>query len=400
LDQSSDPSSLIAVDPETFETELIFAPQRFDPGSLDNWGEIGGVPQGLLHPGETLHRKFFSEDAAGLQSEIDRALPGNINLIQSTSRDRQRLIILSYNEQVPGHYYLLDRQTGRMMALGSRMDGFNPRSLGQARAFSFSSSDGLTLHGRLILPPASNQPAPVVIMIGNRIFRTRDYTEFSPVMQAFASRGYAVAEVDYRGSKGYGHDFAKRGRGQIQQRIPLDLAEAVVWLGTQGWIDPKRAIIMGEFQGGWVAMHTLVRTSVFACWINYSTGMFHDVSIDPIKPDPTSGKWNDWQEEIEVKLSGIESAPSPMSLLPRITVPSFHYYLEWRGGTLFSGGERVAGFLRRNERDAVMITSKIGDSAIQNRERIRDLYEKIFAFLAERFPTEQNPRPSTVTGQN
>lgn len=396
LDQSSDPSRLVALEPETFATETIFAPARFDPGSLDHWAEIGGVPRALLHPGDTLQQKHFTDQAARLQSEIDRALPGKINLIKSISRDHQRLIVLSFNEYMPGQYYLLDRHTGRMMALGSRLSGYSTAGLGRAQAFSFSSSDGLKLYGRLVLPPSSSQPPPVVFMVGNRMFRTRDYPMFDLVEHLYASRGYAVAQIDYRGSKGYGREFAQRGRGQIQRRIPLDLSEAVAWLGGQGWIDPRQAIIMGEFKGGWVAMHTLTQTSVFAGWINYSTGMSHDVRTDLVKPDPTSGDWNAWREEIEIKMSGIESAPSPMSLLPKITVPSFHYYLEWRAGTLFSGGTRVKNFLRRNERDAVMFTSKLSDSATQNRGLFSNVNEQIFAFLAEHFPTEQNPRPQAA----
>lgn len=401
LDYTSDTSQLVAVDPATLETEVVFAPADFDPYSLETWGAVGGVPKSLVYSGRPDSRRHLSPDSAALLPEIDRAMPDTLNSVHSSSRDGRRLVILSFSEQNPGRYHLWDRNSGRLVPLGSRLDGIEAASLGRGRAFSFVATDGLAIHGNFIAPPGPSHPAPLVLLMEDDVFSTREPTSFHVLRQAFATRGYAVATIDYRGTKGYGHTFAKKGRQQITGRIPLDLAEGVQWLGRQGWIDPQRVIIMGSYEAGWVAMHSLVRTQgTYAGWINFGTGIGHDLDIQTDKPAHAMADWDYWQYRLDLKASGIDQADSPVKLLSAISVPAFHHYFELDIGTLIAGGEHVRRDIRNNKRDAVVVARRSGDTIQDNRTRQLAVYEQLFDFLAERFPTTQNPRPTTAGGRN
>ncbi|HRI81868.1 MAG TPA: prolyl oligopeptidase family serine peptidase [Opitutaceae bacterium] len=393
LDYTTDPARLVAVDPVTMATESLFAPERFDPSVVESWGKLGGMPQSVIHPAETTARHHLSQISAALQREIDRSLPDTFNSIRSISRDEEKLVIFTANAQSPGFYYLLDRPSGRLMPLGPSIGGIEPATLGRNQPFNFATSDGLNLQGEFLAPPKTEHPPPMVLLLEEDVFRRREGLIFSSLRQAFASRGYAVASIDYRGTKGYGHGFVLKGRHQIANRIPLDLIEGVQWLGQQGWIDPNRVIVMGTYDAGWVAMHTLARPAgSYAGWINISTPVAHEVDIDTVKPFYVVPDWSPWRDLVELKHSGIIQAPSPVKLLAQINVPAFH----------FSPGEHVRRDVRRNSRTAVIVDfnftrrMKISDP----RMRSAAVYEKLFAFLAEHFPTEQNSRPPSADGRN
>jgi hypothetical protein len=393
LDYSSDPARLVAVDPVTLATVSLFAPEKFDPGAAEFWGKSGGMPQSVIHPADTLGRHHLSQISANLQQEIDRALPDTINYIRSISNDEKKLVVFAVNAQSPGFYYLLDRPAGRLMPLGPSIEGIDPSSLGRNLPYSFVTSDGLTLQGEFLAPTKIGNPPPLILLLEEDVFRRRESLIFSALRQAFASRGYAVATLDYRGTKGYGRDFALKGRQQIANRIPSDLIEGVKWLEQQRWIDPNRVIIMSTYDAGWVAMNTLARTDgVYAGWINISTPIDHEVNIEAEKPFYVVPDWSPWRDLVELKHSGILQAPSPVKLLAQIDVPAFH----------FSSGEHVRREVRRNKRDAVIVDFNFARRMKISDPRMRSaaIYEKIFTFLAERFPTEQNPRPATAAGRN
>lgn len=401
LDYSTDPSRLVAVDPVSLELEVIFAPEKFDFSSLENDGAAGGTPKSMLHPLLPGGRYHFTNESATLMQEIDRALPGTFNQIHSSSRDGRRLVIFSFSEHDPVRYHLLDRDSGRLSMIGSMFDGIDATNLGRGQEFNFPTTDGLTVYGTFIAPVAATRPPPLILLLEGGLYRQREGTSFSALRQAFATRGYAVATIDYRGTKGYGHSFSKLGRQQITDRIPLDLSEGVQWLAQQGWIDPERVIIKGEYGGGWVAMHALARTkNTYAGWINFGAWIGHEFTVDATKPVFAMADWDYWQSTLDLKASGLEQAPSLVKLLSEISVPAFHHYIELRSGMLISGGEHVRRILRTSNNGSTLVTRKPEHTIQDVRAGHLTVYEKLFAFLAEHFPTEQNPRPTPAGGRN
>jgi dipeptidyl aminopeptidase/acylaminoacyl peptidase len=132
--------------------------------------------------------------------------------------------------------------------------------------------DGLPLHGYLTRPPG-HDPAkqlPLVVFVHGGPYGIRDDWEFEPHVQMMASRGYAVLQVNYRGSGGYGHAFEVAGHREWGGRMQDDVTDATQWAVAQGVADPKRICIFGGSYGGYAALEGAVKEpDLYACSIGY-----------------------------------------------------------------------------------------------------------------------------------
>ena len=149
----------------------------------------------------------IDSDWAALRESIDAALPDTLNLIVSTSEDERRLLVLATSDRDPGAYYLLDRDAARLEYIASRMGWIKPDGLAAMRPVSFAARDGVELHGYLTRPPAAQGRVPLIINPHGGPYGIRDSWRFNPEVQFLANRGYAVLQVNYRGSGGYGKRF-------------------------------------------------------------------------------------------------------------------------------------------------------------------------------------------------
>lgn len=387
LDLRKSRSSLVALDPASLQTEVILAEATVDPETVDTWGEPGRKIRAVYARGAQSHRHFFDPAAADLQSQFERAFPQQQVEVASHSLDETRLVILVRSVQNPGQYFLFDRRAGKLMPLGAVDGSVKPAEMGTLRPFTFSASDGTPIHGSILLPPGHPERPPVVLRLPTWLLPTRESPDFDIIDQALATRGYAVAKIDRRGTAGYGHDFLRRGRGQLTHRSPQDLIEGIDWLDAQGWIDGNRAIICGERTGGWVAMQALARSERFAGWINSATPMDFDILQRFELSSPLRFAWDLWVNEDETKATGILDFPHPTELLAKIKVPSFHLYTESDHGVLSGRGLVVEAVLKKR---ATIAKRRWGDTIDQERANELRGYEQLFAFLAQHFPTPEN----------
>lgn len=287
------------------------------------------------------------------------------------------------------------------MRIGSSLPDFDSADLGAGRFHNFETSDGLKLQLYLLSPPGRNSPPPpVVVMTDSSLFNTRARSVFSYYAQSFATRGYAVARIDHRGTRGYGKKFEALGHGEIAKGIPRDLSEGVAWLAQQGLVDGSQALIMGGDVGGWVAMYALTGSSTFAGWINFQTPISNQTSFDSDFSYVYQFGLDGLDQKEKIKLTGIATAPSPVELLSKIKVPSFHNYGANRAGQISANGAKIEELLNQNSLQGVMVKRLGADTIDESRARGKEVYEKLFAFLAEHFPTEQNPRPTPANGRN
>lgn len=248
--------------------EAIFEHPQVDVSSL-----IMGDDDvaGVRYEDDRRRIQWLDPDLQRLQGTIDRALPNKVNLIVDRSDDENRILIWSSAANDPGTYYVFDRAARRIEAFASPHEQLIDRGLAPVRAVNFRGRDGTEIPGYLTLPAGRPERGlPLILMPHGGPF-IRDSWEFDPWVQFLASRGYAVLQVNFRGSTGYGRAYAERGIGQWGAGMIDDLEDGVDWLVAQGIADGGRVCVMGASYGGYVALWAPIRKpDRYRCAISFA----------------------------------------------------------------------------------------------------------------------------------
>jgi dipeptidyl aminopeptidase/acylaminoacyl peptidase len=215
---------------------------------------------------------WFEPDFAKLQKEIDAANPGLVNQIASMDWEIRRLLIFSYSARESGFYVLINLDTGKSLPIAKTRPWLKPEEMAETYPVKCQARDGLELNGYLTLPLGRGQKnLPMVTLVHGGPYGVRDVWGFDPLVQFLANRGYAVLQVNYRGSGGYGEEFYHKGRHEVGGAIQDDIADMTQWAVQQGIADPRRLAIMGGSYGGYSTLFALAKTpDLFRCGIAYA----------------------------------------------------------------------------------------------------------------------------------
>jgi len=169
----------------------------------------------------------------------------------------------------PIPFYTYDRKSQNATFLFDNQPELNKYTLAQMNPITFTSRDGLTIHGYLTLPPNEHQTRlPMVLDVHGGPW-ARDVWGYNPQAQWFANRGYACLQVNFRGSTGYGKEFLNAGDKEWGRNMHNDLVDAVHWAIEQGIADPKRIAIYGGSYGGYAALTGATFTpDLFCCAVD------------------------------------------------------------------------------------------------------------------------------------
>ncbi|MFA5058944.1 MAG: alpha/beta fold hydrolase, partial [Opitutaceae bacterium] len=215
---------------------------------------------------------WFEPGFAKLQQEIDAANPGMANQIVSMDWEMRRILVFSYSARESGYYTLLDLDTGKSLPLAKTRPWLKPGDMAEMYPVACKARDGLELNGYLTLPEGRGQKnLPMVTLVHGGPFGIRDAWDFDLLVQFLANRGYAVLQVNYRGSGGYGEEFYHKGRREVGGAIQDDIADMTQWAVQQGIADPHRLAIMGSSYGGYSTLFALAQMpALFRCGIAYA----------------------------------------------------------------------------------------------------------------------------------
>lgn len=199
-----------------------------------------------------------------------RALHEGQPNITSSTRDENVFTIAFDSPVDPGVTYLYDRTTGRGEFLFRPRPWLNADHLAFMTPVSFPARDGLTLHGYLSTPRgATARNLPMVLLVHGGPW-ARDSWGYQPEVQLLTNRGYAVLQVNYRGSTGFGKHFFNAAVGEWAEKMHTDLIDGVEWAVREGTADPARIGVYGGSYGGYATLISLTRTAeTFACGVSY-----------------------------------------------------------------------------------------------------------------------------------
>jgi dipeptidyl aminopeptidase/acylaminoacyl peptidase len=175
------------------------------------------------------------------------------------------------SDRDPGSYYLFDRTTMKADMLFSAMEAIDPEQMAERRPISFKARDGLELHGFVTMPAhAAGAKLPLVLLPHGGPHGIHDTWHFDDDAQFLASRGYAVLQVNYRGSGGRGVNFQESGYRQWGGKVLDDLEDGTRWLASQGEVDGNRVCAYGASFGAYASLMLAARDSnQFKCAVGY-----------------------------------------------------------------------------------------------------------------------------------
>lgn len=250
-------------------TELLFEHPEVDVSSLlrsDKRKKVTGVSYIL----DKREYHFFDEERAQLQKSLEERLPGYEVVVTNMSEDERKVLVRTYSDRSLGAYYFLNRDTDEFMKLADVSPWLNEEELAEMKPITYTSRDGLTIHGYLTLPKGVKPKKLPVVVNPHGGPWARDVWGFNPEVQFLANRGYAVLQMNFRTSTGYGRKFWEAGFKQWGLAIQDDITDGVLWLIEQGIADPKRVAIYGGSFGGYATLAGVAFTpDLYACGVDY-----------------------------------------------------------------------------------------------------------------------------------
>jgi dipeptidyl aminopeptidase/acylaminoacyl peptidase len=213
---------------------------------------------------------FFDPADQKAWNAVRAAFKGDRVQLESWSQDRTKIVVLVDSETQGPAYALVDLTTKRAIWLGGRYQKLTEKDISPVRPLRFKAKDGMELTGYLTIPHGAQAKNLPLVVFPHGGPASRDTPGFDWWAQAMANRGYAVLQVNFRGSEGFGWSHLNAGFGEWGGKMQTDLSDGVRHLAAEGVIDPKRVCIVGASYGGYAALAgAAIDTGVYRCAASY-----------------------------------------------------------------------------------------------------------------------------------
>ncbi|MGH8166595.1 MAG: alpha/beta hydrolase family protein [Woeseiaceae bacterium] len=254
---------------EAFE-ELVFAADGYDlEAPLFDQDETKVIGAAYVEHYERRH--YFDESEAGIHQLVVKSFPEYQTHIVSHNRDWSRLIVLAVRDDSPLKYFWLDLATKQGGTWFSQYPDLEKAALTKVQPFEFEARDGMKLNGYLTLPQQNDGRKPPLVVFPHGGPHSRDSQYFDPFVQFFASRGYAVLQVNFRGSEGFNSAYQSAGYRQWGRAMQDDIYDAIDWLQSRDLTEKDKACVVGASYGGYVALTAAFqRPRQFKCIVSIS----------------------------------------------------------------------------------------------------------------------------------
>ncbi len=380
-----DKQAVVTIDPTTGkELEKMFENPDVDVSALAYSKKRKVVTFAAFDTWKT-ERKFFDPQTEAMYKTLAEKLPGYEVEVVANDKAEDKFIVMASNDRTPGTRNLYDAKTGTLTKLVEVAPWLKEDQLAPMKPIEYKSRDGLTIHGYLTLPlgrEAKNLPV-VINPHGGPWYR--DTWGFNPEVQFLANRGYAVLQMNFRGSTGYGRKFWEASFKQWGQSMQDDITDGVQWLIKQGIADPKRVAIYGGSYGGYATLAGVAFTpDLYAAAVDYVgvANMFTFMKTIPPYWKPFLDMFHEMVGD-PVKDKAMMEAVSPVMHADKIKTPLFVAQGAHDPRVNKDESDQMVEALKKRGVDVEYMVKDNEGHGFHNEENRFDFYEAMEKFLAK-----------------
>ncbi len=379
-EERTGPDAVIAYDTATGTSQTVVRDTLADPTGVIN---AIGKPHiiGVRYAGATTRYEYFAPDSAEAKAHrsLQKAFPGQIVWVDSETTAKNEVLIYAYGDREPGGYYAMNLETRKVNPIMFAADWLDPARLSPMRDVVFQARDGRKIPALLTLPAGSTgKNLPLIVHPHGGPFGINDPWGFNSEVQILASHGYAVLQVNYRGSSGYGREHQHAGYKQWGLTMQDDLTDATRWAIAEGIADAKRICLFGASYGGYASLMGLAKEpDLYRC----AVGQVGVYDLAKVKSDDSLG--NDYARRFfeETMNDGDLSQVSPNRIASRIKVPVFLSAGHEDETAPVEHTQMMEAALKKAGVPVETLYFKTEGHGIYKREHRREFYARLLTFL-------------------
>ena len=379
-----DKSAIVLIDPATAqEQKVVFEHPDVDVAYL-GYSHKRKVLTGVSFTTWKTERRFFDPQMEAIYRDLERQLPGYEITLQGHDKNEGIFVVAAANDRTQGVRYIYDVATKGLTKLAEIAPWLPEKHLVEVKPITYQSRDGLTIHGYLTLPQGGGKNLPLVVHPHGGPW-ARDGWGYNPELQFLANRGYAVLQMNFRGSGGYGRKFWEASFKQWGKTMQDDVSDGVAYAIKEGIADPKRVAIYGASYGGYATLAGLAFTpDLYACGVDYVgvSNLFTFMKTIPPYWKPMLDMLYEMVGD-PVKDKALLEAASPVMHADKIKAPLFIAQGAKDPRVNVNESDQMVAALRKRGIDVEYMVKDNEGHGFHNEENRFAFYEAMERFLAK-----------------
>ena len=368
------------------EIEVLFSHDEVDVSGL-SYSKKRQVLTTISYTTWKRQFHFLDESRANLQATLEKKLGDYEIVIASANKAEDTFLIRTFSDRSLGAYYIYFQEDDRLEQIAEVSPWLDENELAAMQPIQYQSRDGWTIHGYLTLPKGVEAKNLPVVVNPHGGPWARDGWGFNPEVQFLANRGYAVLQMNFRGSTGFGRAFWEASFKQWGLSMQDDITDGVNWLVEEGIADANRVAIYGGSYGGYATLAGITLTpDVYACAIDYVGVSNLFTFMNTIPP-----YWEQFRQMLYEMVGNPDDkednarmkATSPVYLIDKIKAPLLIAQGANDPRVAQAESDQMVEALRNNGIDVEYILKTNEGHGFRNEENRFEFYEAMESFLGK-----------------
>ena len=364
------------------EIEVLYENPDVDVSGL-SYSKKRKVLTSISYVKDKRELKFLDDKAENRYTTLKNKLGTYEVVITGMNKNENKFLVRTYSDRSLGAYYFYDEAKNDFYKITDVSPWINEDEMCDMKPVQYTSRDGLTINGYLTLPrDVEAKNLPVVINPHGGPWH-RDSWGYNPEIQFLANRGYAVLQMNFRGSTGYGKKFWEASFKQWGLKMQDDISDGVKWLINTGIADPKRVAIYGGSYGGYATLAGVTFTpDLYACAVDYVgvSNMFTFLKTIPPYWEPFRKMMYEMVGDPE-KDSALFTQVSPVFHTDKIKAPLFVAQGKNDPRVNVNESDQMVEAMRNRGLEVEYMVKDNEGHGFRNQENRFDFYEAMEKFL-------------------